>query len=150
MDAKVGDWVVTPRIGKPVEIQALWYNALRVMQDLAPMADPRYRGAGGSRAARVSCALFWNEAAGCLYDVVDGDRARRVIRPNQIFALSLPHRCWREQKARSVLEVVERDLLTPFGLRSLAPRIRSIAGAIEGDPRAPRQRPTTRARSGRG
>src|SRR6476659_3003420 len=95
MDAKVGDWVVTPRRGKPVEIQALWYNALRIMQELAP-----------DGAAQSFLPLFWNEAAGCLYDVVDGDGRDGSIRPNQIFAVSLSHRLVPQDKAARILQVV--------------------------------------------
>ena len=80
-----GDWVVTPRQGKPVEIQALWYNALRMMQDLAPDGGAHYKQLA-DRARRSFLPLFWNDAAGCLYDVVDGDRRDGSIRPNQIFA----------------------------------------------------------------
>jgi predicted glycogen debranching enzyme len=125
MDAKVGDWVVTPRHGKPVEIQALWYNALCVMEELArefnEEAHRKLYGAMAAHAHRSFEPLFWNEAAGCLYDVVDGERRDASIRPNQIFAVSLPFTMLSEEKARRVLEVVERDLLTPYGLRSLAP-----------------------------
>ncbi|MGH9903607.1 MAG: amylo-alpha-1,6-glucosidase, partial [Pyrinomonadaceae bacterium] len=95
MDAKVGDWVVTPRRGKPVEIQALWYNALRVMEHLARgfggAADEQKFGAMAGRARRSFNELFWNESAGCLYDVVDGDFRDASVRPNQIIAASLPY-----------------------------------------------------------
>src|SRR2546429_8357198 len=92
MNAKIGDWVVTPRIGKPVEIQALWYNALRVMQDLAAnfgddAAQAHYRELA-DRAHQAFAPLFWNEHAGCLYDVVASDVRDGSIRPNQIFAAS--------------------------------------------------------------
>jgi predicted glycogen debranching enzyme len=125
MDAKMGDRVVTPRQGKPVEIQALWYNALRVMEDLSRGLDDtkgagRYAAMAGS--ARDSFnLLFWNEQAGCLYDVVNGDVRDASIRPNQVLAISLRHSMVSEDRARRVLEVVERELLTPVGLRSLAP-----------------------------
>ena len=95
MDAKVGDWVVTPRRGKPVEIQALWYNALCIMEELArkfgdDAAQKRYR----NMAAMANWAfnrLFWNEKDSCLYDVVNGEPSDASIRPNQIFAVSLPY-----------------------------------------------------------
>ncbi|HEY3581389.1 MAG TPA: amylo-alpha-1,6-glucosidase, partial [Pyrinomonadaceae bacterium] len=87
MDAKVGDWVVTPRHGKPVEIQALWYNALRVMEDLTGRFDElnaKQEYAAMANKARASFnELFWNEQAGCLYDVVNGDLRDASIRPNQ-------------------------------------------------------------------
>ena len=89
MDAKIGDWVVTPRHGKPVEIQALWYNALRTMQALTGHAH--YAGLADRPSAIAFVDQFWNESAGCLYDVVNGDDRDASIRPNQIFAVSLFH-----------------------------------------------------------
>ena len=95
MDAKVGDWVVTPRIGKPVEIQALWHNALCVMADLAARFDDPARAARframAAQTRESFHRLFWNDEAGCLYDVIDGERRDGAIRPNQLFALSLAH-----------------------------------------------------------
>jgi glycogen debranching enzyme len=138
MDAKIGDWVVTPRIGKPVEIQALWYNALRAMQDLARRCDraadsDRYREIA-DRARDCFAPLFWNEAAGCLYDVVDGENRDASIRPNQIFAVSLFHKMLPPDKAKAVVDTVERHLLTPYGLRTLAPGDPRYRGRYEGDP----------------
>ena len=138
MDAKVGDWVVTPRHGKPVEIQALWYNALRTMEDLAARfsADPaagRYKQLA-ERARKSFCEQFWNEPAGCLYDVVSGDTRDASIRPNQIFAVSLFHGMLSREKAKSVAASVERHLLTAYGLRSLAPSDPQYRGRYEGNP----------------
>ena len=138
MDAKVGDWVVTPRHGKPVEVQALWYNALRIMQDLAEKfgQEPErahYREMA-DRALASFTPLFWNEAAGCLYDVVNGGERDASIRPNQIFAVSLFHKILPTEKARGVVDVVQRDLLTPYGLRSLAPSDPQYRGRYEGNP----------------
>jgi predicted glycogen debranching enzyme len=135
MDAKVGDWVVTPRRGKPVEIQALWYNALRFMQELAPDGGAHYQ-ALADRARNSFLPLFWNEAAGCLYDVADGGKRDGSIRPNQIFALSLTHKLVPADKARRILEVVEQHLLTPYGLRTLSPTDPQYRGRYEGDPRS--------------
>ncbi len=123
MDAKVGDYVVTPRLGKPVEIQALWYNALCIMQDFAR----RFADAArlelyielAERAKRSFNEKFWNPEAGCLYDVVNDHFNDAAIRPNQIFAVSLPFTMLSSERAKQVVQVVERDLLTPFGLRSL-------------------------------
>jgi predicted glycogen debranching enzyme len=138
MDVKVGDRLVTARHGKPVEVQALWHNALRLMEHLAREFGD---GAGRERYARMAAQAhqsfdraFWNEAAGCLYDVVDRDARDGTIRPNQIFAVSLPHPMLGRERAKRVLEVVERDLLTPFGLRSLAPSDPRYRGRYEGDP----------------
>ncbi len=126
MDAKVGDWVVTPRHGKPVEIQALWYNALRIRAALAERYGDAAGGAElGARARRVRRRfheLFWDDARGVLYDVIDDQGARDAsLRPNQLFALSLPFPLVGADRARRILRVVEEQLLTPVGLRSLAP-----------------------------
>jgi predicted glycogen debranching enzyme len=137
MDAKVGDWVVTPRHGKPVEIQALWYNALRILQELAERFGDHDRArqcaAMASKATQSFNALFWNEADGCLFDVVRGDSRDSSIRPNQILAVSLPHPILAADKACAVVEVVERELLTPVGLRSLARRDAQYRPRYEGD-----------------
>jgi predicted glycogen debranching enzyme len=142
MDAKVGDWIVTPRRGKPVEIQALWYNALCIMQDLAPQcsdeaAQKRYRNMATLASLSVN-QLFWNEKAGCLYDLTNGAGPDPAIRPNQIFAVSLPHSMLSPERAKSVVDKVEEHLLTPYGLRSLAPsdpqyRGRYTGGQLERD-----------------
>jgi predicted glycogen debranching enzyme len=138
MDAKVGEWVVTPRSGKPVEIQALWYNALCIMEDLASRlgdeaAQKRYRHM--ATVARWSFnRIFWNEKLGCLYDVVNGGPPDPCIRPNQIFAASLPYSMLPWERARRVVEKVQEHLLTPFGLRTLAPSDRQYRGRYTGDP----------------
>jgi predicted glycogen debranching enzyme len=136
MDAKVGDWVVTPRRGKPVEIQALWYNALRIMQDLALRFEDGSGTVYGEMADKARGSfrgLFWNEEAGCLYDVVDGDTRDAAVRPNQIFAVSLTHTMLEDGDARRVVEVMERELLTPVGLRTLSPHDPAYRGRYEGD-----------------
>ncbi len=138
MDAKIGDSVVTPRHGKPVEIQALWYNALCVLADLCKRAGRAGEGATLlARAKQVKerfVEVFWNAEASCLFDVVDGELKDASIRPNQVFALSLPYPLLPKDKARAVLAVIERKLLTPFGLRSLAPEDPAYRGRYEGDP----------------
>jgi len=137
MDARVNGREVTPRTGKPVEIQALWYNALRVMEDLADRFGSdrasHYRDLAG-RAAAAFAPLFWNEAAGCLYDVVDGKTRDGAIRPNQIFAVSLFHKILPVDLAKRVVEKVEQYLLTPYGLRTLATSDPQYRGRFEGDP----------------
>jgi predicted glycogen debranching enzyme len=139
MDAKVGDWVVTPRQGKPVEIQALWYNALRLMEHLAGKfkdAKAMKKYAAMADHARVSFnQLFWNEATGCLYDVVNGEVRDTAIRPNQVLAVSLTNSMVSIERAESILKVVERELLTPRGLRTLSPADSNYIGRYEGDPR---------------
>src|SRR5581483_5739293 len=124
---------VTPRIGKPVEIQALWYNALRILESFSQRLDNgRAAGYGAmAEAARASFQTrFWNGALGCLFDVIDEDDPS--IRPNQIFALSLPHKLLEPDKALQVLNVVERELLTPFGLRTLSPKDPKYCGKYGG------------------
>ncbi len=122
MDAKIGDWVVTPRIGKPVEIQALWLNVLALQSRVSTEWKPLYE-----RALRSFEQRFWYTQGGYLYDVVDADhvpgRNDASLRPNQIFALGgLPFRILEEDaKARGVVDVVESRLWTPLGLRTLAP-----------------------------
>jgi predicted glycogen debranching enzyme len=138
MDAKVGDWVVTQRRGKPVEIQALWYNALCIMEDLAnkfmdEAERKRYRHMAAVAQGSFN-RLFWNEKLGCLYDVINGGPPDPSIRPNQIFAVSLPHGMLPRDRARSVVEKVEEHLLTPFGLRSLAPSDPQYRGRYTGTP----------------
>jgi len=136
MDAKVGDLVITPRNGKPVEIQALWYNALRVMEHLAEKYDdPDHEmyGAMADKARQGFNQLFWNETASCLYDVVNGNERDASVRPNQVIALSLEYPLVSGDRARQVMEVIERELLTPRGLRTLSPQDLQYRGRYEGD-----------------
>jgi predicted glycogen debranching enzyme len=138
MDAKAGDWVVTPRRGKPVEIQALWYNALSIMEDLARKSgDETGRKRYSSMAALTKWSFnrqFWNEKGGYLYDVVNGGPPDASIRPNQIFAVSLPYGMLSPERAKQVVGVVEQCLLTPYGLRTLAPSDSQYRGRYSGDP----------------
>jgi predicted glycogen debranching enzyme len=142
MDAKVGDWVVTPRRGKAVEINALWYNALRLMQGwlraergeesarpFAEMAD---------RANRSFNERFWYAEGGYLYDVVDAEQGGNdaSCRPNQVFAISLPHPVLEPSRWEPVLSVVRKRLLTPVGLRSLAPGSPDYKATYYGDLRS--------------
>jgi predicted glycogen debranching enzyme len=147
MDAKIGDWVVTPRHGKAVEINALWFNALTILANF----EQRWGTADASRsladaAARVRVRfreVFWNDAANSLYDVVrdyeghdERDAERDAsIRPNQIFAISLPHPLLDGADSENVLRAVEKHLLTPRGLRSLSPDDPRFLGTYIGGPR---------------
>ena len=137
MDAKVGDWVVTPRHGKPVEIQALWYNAICIMEELAALAgDETGRRRYNNMAALTKWSfnhLFWNQSGGYLYDVVNGGPPDGSIRPNQIFAVSLPYSMLSPERAKRVVAVVQEHLLTPYGLRSLAPSDPQYHGRYTGD-----------------
>jgi predicted glycogen debranching enzyme len=139
MDAKVGDWVVTPRIGKPVEVQALWYNALRSIATLLAARGDASAGEFDALAERVRAsfaARFFRADLGYLADVVDGpdaDDARR-LRPNQILAVSLPYPLLDGDQAASVVDAVGRALLGGLGLRSLSPDDPSYRGDYGGDP----------------
>jgi len=138
MDAKVGDWVVTPRIGKPVEINALWYNALETMAALATAA-----GRSGEPFAKMAAMVkrsfgkFWNSASGCCYDVIDalGIGNDASLRPNQIFAVSLPESPLTPEQQRAVVDVCARRLVTSHGLRSLAQEEPGYQGHYGGAPR---------------
>jgi predicted glycogen debranching enzyme len=137
MDAKIGDWVVTPRTGKAVEINALWYNALRSMatfaRSLGKPVEPWERLADRVQA---SFDRFWNEAGGSCYDVIDGPEGDDpALRPNQILAVSLPESPLTPERQRRVVEACARHLLTSFGLRSLAPGHPQYRGRYLGGPR---------------
>ena len=141
MDAKVGDWVVTPRRGKAVEINALWYNALRLLEDW--LREEGNEAAAGSIAAHADKARqsfnhrFWYARGGYLYDVVDGEQGDDPsCRPNQILAMSLPHAVLNRERWQPVLEVVQSQLLTPVGLRSLAPGSADYKSKYFGDLRS--------------
>ena len=123
MDVRVGDWVATPRYGKPVEINALWYNALRIMESLCEKFDED-ASAYRTRAEQVKesfNAKFWDSANQCLFDVVDGDEPDDHIRPNQVYAVSLPFSLLPEEQEKAVVALVEKELFVGCGLRSLAP-----------------------------
>ncbi len=141
MDAKVGDWVVTPRRGKAVEINALWYNALRLLEGWVreeqgeaaarPLADR------AEQAKQSFNARFWYEPGGYLFDVIDGPHGDdSSCRPNQVLAISLPHPVLEQSRWRPVLDVVSQRLLTPMGLRSLAPGSPDYKPKYYGDLRA--------------
>jgi predicted glycogen debranching enzyme len=141
MDAKVGDWVVTPRRGKAVEVNALWHNALTLLAGWLERRGSAEAARGClERAAAVRASFnerFWNPETGCLHDVLDGDPAERsLIRPNQLFALSLPHAPLEQARWAPVLETVERELLTPVGLRSLSRGAPLYKARYDGDLRA--------------
>jgi predicted glycogen debranching enzyme len=139
MDAKVDDWVVTPRRGKPVEIQALWYNALRLMiqwgSQLGAKTDLWLQMAEQAEASFHQ--RYWIESGGYLFDVVDGEKGDDPsLRPNQIFSLSLSHPILRPERWRSVVDIVSERLLTPFGLRTLASDHPDYKPTYSGDLRA--------------
>lgn len=133
MDAKVGDWVVTPRIGKPVEIQALWLNALQIAGQFSPDWQEHFE-----RGLKSFHDKFWNEECSCLFDVIDANHRPgendAAVRPNQIFAVGgLPFPLLEGERAGQVVARVEADLLTPLGLRSLAPGDPNYKPHYEGD-----------------
>jgi 4-alpha-glucanotransferase len=135
MDARVGDWVVTPRIGKPVEINALWYNALVALAELAPRVHrvgDAYRAA--AEKAKAGFARFIRPDGQGLYDVLDGpDGDDASLRPNQVFAVSLPASPLDPAQQRAVIAACE-PLVTPYGLRSLAPNDPAYCPVITGPP----------------
>jgi predicted glycogen debranching enzyme len=138
MDAKVGDWVVTPRRGKPVEIQALWYNALRLMvvwaEDLGESSEGFLSPA--KRAHDSFNTRFWFEQGRYLFDVIDGENGDDPsLRPNQIFSMSLRFPILIERFWRPVIDAVVKNLLTPVGLRSLAPGSKNYHSRYYGDRR---------------
>lgn len=138
MDAKIGDLVITPRTGKPVEIQALWYNALRIMADFAERFghdQDRNRFDAMADLAKLSFnGLFWNEAEQCLFDVVENGTRDAAVRPNQILAVSLAHAVLNDDRWLAVVHEVRSELLTPVGLRSLSPKDPDYAPIYMGTP----------------
>ena len=137
MDAKVDDWVVTPRIGKAVEINALWYNALRIMAAFARhMGDRAELYDEMAERAAEGFGRFWNEEQGYCYDVIDGPEGDDpALRPNQIFAVSLTYSPLTKAQQRAVVDACARTLLTSHGLRSLAPEYAAYIGHYGGNRR---------------
>lgn len=138
MDAKVQDWVVTPRTGKPVEINALWYNALRIMQDFAAhLGEDAAPFEALAEQAKSGFGRFWNAEMGYCYDVLDTPDGTPdlSLRPNQLMAISLPYSPLTAEQQRSALDACARHLLTAHGLRSLSPDDKAFVGQYGGDQR---------------
>jgi predicted glycogen debranching enzyme len=138
MDARIGNWVVTPRMGKPVEVQALWYNALKIFAGLLQLngqhEDACLVNQSADKTAESFNRKFWFEAGNFLYDVVDDQgNADASCRPNQVLAISLPYALIEGERARSVLQIVENKLYTPVGLRSLSPEDPAYIPVYAGD-----------------
>lgn len=124
MDARIGDWVVTPRMGKPVEIQALWYNALMIFADLLNMNNQQQDATlvtiSADKAKQSFLEKFWYSQGGYLFDVIDeSGKPDPSLRPNQLLAISLPYSLIEGEQAKSVVAIVEKELYTPVGLRTL-------------------------------
>jgi predicted glycogen debranching enzyme len=142
MDAKVDDWVVTPRRGKAVEINALWYNALCVtagwLETEGDTARAKHISAVASAVYASFNAKFWSPELGYCFDIVDreGGGNDPALRPNQVLSISLPHAVLAEDKWQAVVGIVRKELLTPVGLRSLAPSDPSYRARYDGDLRA--------------
>jgi predicted glycogen debranching enzyme len=138
MDAKIGDWVVAPRHGKPVEVNALWHNAVRIMEQLSRQLNKKERAAFYERLAdgikESFNRVFWNADGNCLYDCIQDIGPDPKVRPNQIFAVSLPFPLLPPERARAVVSCVRERLLTPYGLRSLAPEDPQYQKAYQGSP----------------
>jgi predicted glycogen debranching enzyme len=134
MDVRVGDWVATPRHGKPVEINALWYHALCLMEEWATRfgENGSHYAALAAHAKESFAKEFWNEKDGCLYDVVDGLEGDASLRPNQIYAVSLPHRMLDADKEKKIVDKVYEKLYAKTGLRSLSPDDKEYHPTYEG------------------
>jgi len=138
MDAKVGDWVVTPRMGKPVEIQALWYNALKIFEELLQLNDQLQDAdlvnSSAEKAKESFLKKFWYAAGNYLYDLIDeNNNPDPSLRPNQLFAASLPFALIDEEQTCAILKIIEEKLYTPVGLRSLSPDDPRYIGVYGGD-----------------
>jgi len=137
MDAKLVDWIITPRNGRPVEINALWHNALRLAAELHHQFGNEERERELTRMAEAVQQSFnerfWNAERECLYDVVQDHGNDASIRPNQIFAISLPFPVLWRQRHANVIDVVMRELLTPMGVRTLSPRDPAYQGRYQGN-----------------
>src|SRR5580704_978111 len=138
MDARVGDWVVTPRAGKAIEVNALWINALETMAEFSRLlARPGEGYEKLAAKAKKNFQKFWNEERGCCFDVIDtpGGGNDASLRPNQLFAVSLPISPLSEEQQRAVVDMCAKHLLTSYGLRSLAPGEPGYKGHYSGGPR---------------
>jgi len=134
MDARVEDKFVTPREGKAVEVNALWYNALKLMEIIAEKTDKEWGHQELAEKVRRNFAeKFWNQEKDCVYDVVKSDHRDPSVRPNQIFAVFLPFELLDLKKARGVVSTVKEKLLTPYGLRSLERGDPSYKGVYRGN-----------------
>jgi predicted glycogen debranching enzyme len=141
MDAKVGDWVVTPRIGKPIEINVLWHHALCIMAQFADrLGEPASNFKIAAEQVRRGFSKFWNEKAGYCFDVIEGPNGNEAsLRPNQLFAISIPAdnkdepALLNDLQQKAILNACSRHLLTSHGLRSLAPFDPAYVGQYAGD-----------------
>jgi predicted glycogen debranching enzyme len=137
MDARSEHWVITPRIGQTVELNALWYNALAVASDWCAKFDrPEIGTQLLAEMTRVRSAFnqkFWNERAGCCFDCVSDDKPDDAVRPNQLFAVSLPYPVLAPERHAKMLQTIQQSLLTPLGIRTLAPDDAKYRGKYAGD-----------------
>jgi predicted glycogen debranching enzyme len=136
MNARLGEWVVTPRQGMAVETNALWFNAISIVAELAEQFGRPDVAALGEYSDGISASFnthFWNAEADCCFDVIDGDAKDPSIRPNQLLAVSLPFAVLDASRHAAVVEVVRRDLLTPMGVRTLDPKHSAFRSACEGN-----------------
>ncbi len=134
MDAKAGGRPVTPREGKPVEVNALWHNALMAASVmLKRLGKDSSLYTGMADAARAGFKSFWNRERSCLYDVLGEDGGDASVRPNQLFAVSLPFGLMGNKAEKMIIKKVEDELLTPYGIRSLSPKDAGYIGVYEGD-----------------
>ena len=135
MDVKVNNWVVTPRHGKAVEINALWYNSLKIMEEISKKFndDYSYYSNLADKVKKNFIKTFWNEQKSCLFDVIQDGKSLDDIRPNQIIAVSLPYSMLDKKRSMDVVKIVHKELYTPYGLRSLDRKNMKYIGKYEGD-----------------
>ncbi|HET56375.1 MAG TPA: glycogen debranching protein, partial [Ignavibacteria bacterium] len=137
MDAKVGDWVVTPRKGKAVEINSLWFNVIKIMEffagELSNTDDADYYKNKSKITRKSFNEQFWNNNGDYLFDHIDNEYKDTSVRPNQIFALSLPFPLLNKEKGKKVINLIKHELLTPYGLRSLSPKDANYKNVYQGD-----------------
>lgn len=137
MDVRIGDILPTPRHGKPVEINAYWYNALKIMELFSSVLrlenEPKKYKSLAELTKKNFCRLFWNESKSCLKDVISKTKADKQIRCNQIWAVSMPFTMLSEQQERNIVEVVFEKLYTPYGLRTLSPEDKEFQGFYGGE-----------------
>ncbi|MHA1933998.1 MAG: amylo-alpha-1,6-glucosidase [Candidatus Thorarchaeota archaeon] len=138
MNERIGNWCATPRLGKSVEVNALWFNALMAMGDMSEMRgrDPYEYRAVASWIREAFSQTFWDEKLGYLYDLVTDNEKDASVRPNQIFAISLPYNLLDKKPAESVFKKVKDELLTPYGLRTLSLKDKRYSRALTGGPRS--------------
>jgi predicted glycogen debranching enzyme len=133
MDVKVDDWVVTPRYGKAVEINALWFNSIKIMEFFSEKFHLEFKNKISNKILDSFNKIFWNEKENCLYDYINENEKNKSIRPNQIFSVSLPFNLLNDEKSKQIVKKVFDELFTPFGLKTLSQKDPSYIGIYTGN-----------------